>query len=143
MNKILNSTIVLLGIATICFLLFTKRKKSKYNKGCQILCMSNDDDLKKVKNIQLTQCKTCESYCESKTNSNCCANCQQTSIISDHSHHRNEHCLPHHHHHHLSHHRHHHLSNNQVNINLLWLAIPLIVFLTVGIFWKNMWGKNN
>lgn len=143
MNRILNSTIVLLGIAIICFLFIYQKKKSKYNKGCQILCMSNDDDLKKIENIQLTQCKACESYCESKTNNNCCANCQQTSIISDHSHnrnehchHRNEHCLPHHHHHH-------HLSNNQVNINLLWLAISLIVFLTVGIFWKNMWGKNN
>ena len=127
MTKIIISITVLLGIALIIYWR-TKRKKNKCSTNCQVICPSDDNDFKKVKNIQLIQCKTCDSYCESKNANDCCANCQQNLNIGFQAKAKHD-CSEHHHSHH-----HNHLTNDQQNnISIGWLLVPLTILLVVGL----------
>jgi len=125
-----NKVLILLGAILLLILFYWIIKKSRKNKcsqKCKTPCLINEDDYKKVKDIQLTKCQTCENYCENSKSSGCCSNCQQ-GLINLKENHQHD-CLQGHFHHH-HHHKHNcHSDFKHSNIQLIWVfwLIPLII----------------
>ncbi|RHZ37438.1 hypothetical protein [endosymbiont GvMRE of Glomus versiforme] len=124
-------------IAGIIFCLWKINKKkeiyqSKKGKNC-----SDCDDFKKIKNIQLLKCQTCDNYGENNSSNQCCSHCQQ-NLISGKIHHHKSHCEQNHHH---SHHHHCQTAEKQENISLNWLIIPVIIILGAFVVVKQIKKK--